>query len=43
MKSYVMRKNDFSDVFDLSKKRETILYAFANAHISHLLILKIDF
>ena len=38
-----MRKNDFSDVFDFSKKRETILCAFINAHVSHLLIFEIDF
>ena len=37
-----MRKNDFSDVSDFSKKRETILCAFVNAHVLHLLIFEID-
>ena len=43
MRSYIMQKNNFFEVFNFSRKRETILYVFANAHLSHLLILRIDF
>ena len=41
MKSYMMRKNDFSDIFDFVMKRETILCVLKNAHSLHLLILRI--
>ena len=37
----MMQKNDLSDIFDFVKNRKINIYAFAKAHISHLLILKI--
>ena len=42
MKSYVIQKNDFFNVFNFVMKRETILYTLKNVHSLYLLILRID-
>ena len=40
IRSYIIQKNNLSDVFNFAKNQEINLCAFVKAHILHLLILK---